>query len=195
MTGAERGLERAERLSDADLLARARSDVEAFALFYRRHADWVLRFAARRTRSAEHSADLAAEVFAAAFLSAERFRSARPTGEANQWLFGILLHKLAGFERRGAVERRARERLRLQTPTMSQLDFDRYVSQDGDDRGILGALERLPRDQRDAVRARVIEELPYEQVAARLQISSASARKRVSRGLATLRTELGKEAS
>jgi DNA-directed RNA polymerase specialized sigma24 family protein len=106
-------MDRLDSLTDAELVARTASDMEAFAAFYRRHVGWVLRVAARRTGSREHAGDLTAEVFAAAMLSAGRFRSERVDGQANNWLFGILLHKLSGFERRGAVERRARERLQM----------------------------------------------------------------------------------
>jgi DNA-directed RNA polymerase specialized sigma24 family protein len=47
-------MERVEGLTDAELLAWAPSDMEAFAAFYRRHIGWVLRVAARRTGSREH---------------------------------------------------------------------------------------------------------------------------------------------
>jgi RNA polymerase sigma factor (sigma-70 family) len=121
-------------------------------------------------------------------LSARRFRPQSADGEANSWLFGILTHKLAGFERRGAVERRGRQALRLTTPPLSEEEFD-------DARGPLAmtALQALPADQRDAVRARVIDERPYAEVAAALKISEANARQRVSRGLAAIRTAFQKE--
>jgi RNA polymerase sigma-70 factor (ECF subfamily) len=48
-------------------------------------------------------------------------------------------------------------------------------------------LEGLPEDQREAVRARVIDETDYAELALRLEISPTAARKRVSRGLAALR--------
>ena len=54
-------------------------------------------------------------------------------------------------------------------------------------------LEQLPGDQRAAVRARVLEERSYEDVASHLGVSEATARKRVSRGLATLRSRMAKE--
>lgn len=182
-----------EVLTDAELLAMTARDVEAFAVFYRRHAGWVLGVAARRTRDREQAGDLTAEVFSAALLAAARFRGERPGGEANNWLYGILLHKLAGFERRGAVERRARDRLRLQAPVLSQDEFDRFTEGDDSASRIAAALERLPVDQRDAVRARIVDEQPYPEIAAALQISEANARKRVSRGLGMLRAELEKE--
>lgn len=52
-------------------------------------------------------------------------------------------------------------------------------------------LEQLPVDQRDAIRLRVINELPYETVAERLQCTPECARMRVMRGLRTLKAEMG----
>jgi RNA polymerase sigma-70 factor (ECF subfamily) len=51
-------------------------------------------------------------------------------------------------------------------------------------------LASLPADQRQAVRARVLEDRSYEEIAAALATSPLVVRKRVSRGLARLRTEL-----
>jgi RNA polymerase sigma-70 factor (ECF subfamily) len=182
-----------ERLTDAELLARAGEEAEAFAVFYRRHAEWVLRVAARRTRDPEHAGDLTAEVFAAAMLAARRFRPERPSGTANGWLFGILLHKLAGFERRGAVERRARRKLGLQAPILGPDEFEAALG--GDEPNVVALVDALPEPQRDAVRARIIDERSYGEVAAALHISEASARKRVSRGLAALRATLERQTS
>jgi RNA polymerase sigma-70 factor (ECF subfamily) len=58
----------------------------------------------------------------------------------------------------------------------------------------LDLLATLPADQAAAVRARVFEELPYEDIGARLKCSPLVARKRVSRGLATLRSLVVEEA-
>lgn len=183
-----------ETLTDAELLARSHREVDAFAVFYRRHAEWVLRVAARRTGSPEHAGDLAAEVFAAAMLAAHRFRPERPSGEANTWLFGILLHKLAGFERRGAVERRARRRLGMQAPVLDRDEFETVLdAPSGREPSVVALLDGLPAPQREAVRARVIDERSYAEVAAALDISEASARKRVSRGLAALRAALERQ--
>ena len=52
-------------------------------------------------------------------------------------------------------------------------------------------VERLPPDQRDAVRAHVIDERGYEELALELHTSEAVVRKRVSRGLAALRERIG----
>lgn len=54
-------------------------------------------------------------------------------------------------------------------------------------------LAALPPDQHAAVRARVLEERGYDEIAAELECSTAVVRQRVSRGLSTLRTHLTEE--
>ena len=51
-------------------------------------------------------------------------------------------------------------------------------------------LARLPADQREAVRSRVLDERPYEEIARTLQTSPLVIRQRVSRGLRSLRRSL-----
>jgi RNA polymerase sigma-70 factor (ECF subfamily) len=54
-------------------------------------------------------------------------------------------------------------------------------------RAVLGhELRRLSRDQREALRLRVVEERPYPEVAVALGVSEQTARARVSRGLRAL---------
>jgi RNA polymerase sigma-70 factor (ECF subfamily) len=52
------------------------------------------------------------------------------------------------------------------------------------------ALEELSDEQRVAVEGRVLEEAEYEELARRLECSESVVRKRVSRGLAELRTRM-----
>jgi DNA-directed RNA polymerase specialized sigma24 family protein len=61
------------------------------------------------------------------------------------------------------------------------------VTTDGD---VVELLQRLPADQRAAIEARVLDEQEYELIAAATQTSEAAIRKRVSRGLASLRRKL-----
>jgi RNA polymerase sigma-70 factor (ECF subfamily) len=51
-------------------------------------------------------------------------------------------------------------------------------------------LAQLPTDQRAAVRARVLEERSYREIASELDCSEAVVRQRVSRGLSLLRGEM-----
>lgn len=95
--------------NESDAVLITARDADAFATFYRRHAQGVLTFHARRTPSAELAADLTAETFAAALAGAERFDPER--GEPVQWLYGIARHLLARALERGAADLRARKRL------------------------------------------------------------------------------------
>jgi RNA polymerase sigma-70 factor (ECF subfamily) len=55
---------------------------------------------------------------------------------------------------------------------------------------IAQSLESLPADQRDAIRLRVLDELPYDDIARRLDCTSSVVRMRVMRGLRTLNADL-----
>jgi RNA polymerase sigma factor (sigma-70 family) len=175
---------------DDDLLTRfAGGDPEAFVTFYRRHLATVVGYLHRRTGDAELTADLAAEVFAAALVAAERYRPGdRP---ALAWLYGIAAHKLADSLRRGRVEASARRRLALEPLALEDADIE-YVTRLAD----VGAgdaeraLRALPSAQRDAILAHVVDERPYAEIAGDLRCSEMLVRQRVSRGLRTLRGRL-----
>ncbi len=180
------------RPSDDDLLARAAGgDGEAFAALYRRYLPGVLAFMARRTRDAEASADLTAEVFAAALLAAPRYEPR--DGSAAGWIFGIARNKLLESRRRGHVQNEARLRLRLEPAELDDAALER-VEALLSPAGARAALRRLPPEQREAVTARVVGEEDYAVIAARLRCSESVVRQRVSRGLAALREELGGQA-
>ena len=61
----------------------------------------------------------------------------------------------------------------------------------GEDPGVARWLETLDHDQREAVRAHVVDERSYEEIAEREHVSQAVVRKRVSRGLAVVRERMG----
>jgi RNA polymerase sigma factor (sigma-70 family) len=172
--------------SDEDLLTGG--DPASFELFYTRHVDGVLAFFARRTRDAELAADLTAETFAAALVGRRRFRP--QAGVASAWLFGIAMKKLADAQRRGYAERRACRRLGMERLELSDEDIAR-IDALGQDSRASALLELLAVDQRRAIRAHVVEERSYAEIAAEEQVSEAVVRKRVSRGLAAVRARMG----
>jgi RNA polymerase sigma factor (sigma-70 family) len=172
---------------DDELLAAARREPEAFAAFYRRHVDAVLRYLVYRTRNAEEAAELTAEVFAAALESSRRFK--RQEAPARAWLFGIAGHKLADSRRRRRIAADARRRLGVEPLALDDVDLER-VEELADlelvGRGMERLVDDLPPAQREAVLERVVEEGSYAEVARKLGISEPAARQRVSRGLARL---------
>lgn len=172
---------------DEVLLAAARREPAAFGAFYARHEDAVLLFFLRRTGSPELAADLAAETFAAALVTSDRFRPGPAPAVA--WLFGIARNTLAMSARRGRVERRARRRLGLPPLVLDDEALERVAAVEHDGR-VLERLAELPADQRWAVEARVLEEREYAEIARELRCSEAVVRQRVSRGLRSLRAQL-----
>ena len=160
---------------------------DAFIELYRRHANDVLVYFVRRTFDPDAARDLTAETFAAAFEHRGRFRG---FGEeaAGAWLFGIARHQLSRYLRRGAAERRAVSRLGVQVPEMSAEEATRLL--EDAQAGAVTALDELGADQKRAVWLRVVEDLSYAEVAARLGVSEPTARARVSRGLRALATVL-----
>lgn len=177
---------------DATLLAEsAKGDREAFGLLYRRHLPAVVAFLLRESRDRELAADLAAEVFAAALLAAGRYRPEHDS--ALPWLCGIARHKLRESRRRGRAESRARRRLGIPSESLHDEDLARVEELAGQGTAALDLLEQLPVEQRDALKARVIEGRDYVEIAGELGASQAAVRQRVSRALLWLRDRIDGE--
>jgi RNA polymerase sigma factor (sigma-70 family) len=179
----------ADSRTDEELLAAVADEPEAFAAFYRRHVAPLLAYFMRRTREAELAADLTAETFAAALDGLHRFDPRR--GPAVAWLYGIARRQLAHALRRGAVEDRARRRLRMAPLDLTDEALERVEALAAlDSTALHAALTALPDEQRAAVRARVLDERDYTEIALAARTSESVIRKRVSRGLAGLRSRL-----
>jgi RNA polymerase sigma-70 factor (ECF subfamily) len=160
-------------------------DVDAL---YARHRDALLVFLVRRTADTEVALDLWAETFAQAVASRRRYRGTTEA-EAAGWLYTIAKRQLALYYRRGKAEQRAMHKLGLERPPATPELLEEIESRAGleDVRRELGeALAQLSDNVRDAVQLRIVDELPYADVARSLQISEQAARARVSRGLAAL---------
>jgi RNA polymerase sigma-70 factor (ECF subfamily) len=176
-----------EELDDAELLLISVRRPDAFALFYRRHAEALLTFFVRRTFDPETAADLTAETFAEGFASRKRFRDRGVEGSA--WLYGIARHQLSRYRRRGSVDDRARLRLGMPMRSVSAEDYERIEELlDFEElRSRVGhAFEELSNEQRRAITLRVHEGRNYADVARIMGCTEQAARARVSRGLRRL---------
>ena len=183
---------RADPRSDDELLRRTPEEPEAFGVFYRRHVDAVLAFFRVRTGDPELAADLMAETFAAAMLAAPRFKPRREPAVA--WLFTIARRKLIDSWRRGRVEDAARRKLGMEPMELDDgglARIDSMVDQELDPNPLTELMHRLPPDQREALRLRVLDERDYEDIARELQCSEAVVRQRVSRATRSLRSMRG----
>jgi len=172
---------------DTRSLVAAQTDPEAFGAFYGRNSSRVIGFFYRRTLCPHTSAELAAETFAQALGSVRRFDPVAGSGRA--WLFGIAGNLYRQWLRKGVVRDRARRRLGIATPALTEDDLD-HIDSLVDIRELQTALRRALEDLspavRDAVLMRVALDLPYEQVAKSLDCSVGAARVRVARGLQAL---------
>jgi RNA polymerase sigma factor (sigma-70 family) len=176
-----------EERSDTELLIASRTSPAAFTEVYRRHAEDLLRYFAKRTLDPEAAAELTAETFAEAFASRLRYEDMGVSGVA--WLYGIARHQLSRFYRAGSVSAAARRKLGMPERELAPDDYERIedlVDLAPIRHALVEAMAGLPSAQREALQLRVIDGLGYDEVSARLSCTPDNARQRVSRGLRTL---------
>jgi len=169
--------------TDAELIHAAESEAAAFSELYRRHVSTVHAWFRRRLTWA--APDLTAETFAQAWLSRASFRD-EADGSALPWLLGIARNIARESARRNEVETRARRRLGLSTELASEDGYAAVEERLSPRAALEEALETLPEHEREAIELRVVDELSYPDVAARLGVRPAAARLRVSRALRRL---------
>jgi RNA polymerase sigma-70 factor (ECF subfamily) len=176
-------------IPDVELLHDTTDAPESFAAFYRRHVTAVIRYVASRGLSAEEAADVVADTFLGALQGRYRYRPERE--HARLWLLAIATRRIADLRRRQGSEARRRERLGGEAVVLTQLDRDSYAELFADeDRRALDALADLPALQQHAVRARILGEHDYAEIAEALGLSEPATRQHVSRGLSALRRKL-----
>jgi RNA polymerase sigma-70 factor (ECF subfamily) len=181
------------RPDEADLLRLiAAGDDAAFAVFYREHLDAVVAFFQRRVSDRELAFDLTAETFAAVVVSAGAYGGDAPPVA---WLFGIARNKLRESLRRDRVADAARRRLGMEPIALDDEALQRVEERAGSgESALMRALDDLGEATRAALLARLVEELQYGEIAARLRCSEQVVRQRVHRGLKQLRANLREEA-
>jgi len=181
-----------ERRSDEDLLAAiARRDPDACSVFYRRHLQRAVAYVMGQTHDPEVTADIVGEVFAAVIAGAGRYRPERDS--AAPWVMGIARNVLSASRRRGRVEDRMRRRLGVEPVELDEADVrDTEAMASVAGGGVVELVAALPYGEREAVKARIVDERGYSEIAAELRCSELVVRKRVSRGLGRLRKQLEK---
>ncbi len=174
------------RPTDAELVARSLADPDAFAGIYERYATTIYRYVTRRVGPSDAEA-LMAETFRIAFEQRATFDTARTV--ARPWLYGIATNLVARHHRSEARRRRA----------VARLDVADATTVDGSERvvdavvasrllpAVVGAINRLPRAERDALLLHVWERLPYSEVAAALGIPVGTVRSRINRARTKVR--------
>lgn len=175
---------------DASLLAAREHSSEAFRVFYERHVDALIRYFGRRGLDPHDGWDLVQETFIAALEGREGYRAGEAPARA--WLFGIAHNKFADRADRWGRDEMVITKMKNERSGLTEADVATYTRITADDPA-LRALEELPEDQRAALRAKVIEDQDYAEIAAAQGISESNARQRVSRGLRLLRALVGED--
>ncbi|MCL2769648.1 MAG: sigma-70 family RNA polymerase sigma factor [Solirubrobacterales bacterium] len=166
-----------------------------FTRLYRRHAQGLLVFFQRRVHEPELAADLLAETFELAIRGGPDFRGSSPS-ELSGWLWSIARNVLAEQARRTEGERARAARMGRTPVTLTDREIERIEELAGLAElreAVAQRLAELPAEQREAVRLRVLDDVPYVQIAGRMNTTVEVARARVSRGLRALNVALKDE--
>lgn len=162
---------------------------------YERYARSLLSFFQRRVNDPELAVDLMSDTFMLALERREQFRGLTDK-QLSGWLWMIGQSVLREHERRGeALDRNAR-RLGRERRELTDREIERIEDLAATENlraAVARSLERLPSDQRDAVRLRVVEGLSYAEIAKRLGITASGTRTRVTRAMREMRKMLEPE--
>jgi RNA polymerase sigma factor (sigma-70 family) len=164
-----------------------------FAALFAAEAPRLRAWLERQAGDRQVANDLCAETFARAWQERRRFDPARPDASVQGWLFAIARTELSRYRRRERVGTRARRRLGM--AESAPADETQAVVDRLEAARLAGTLDRamaaaLTERERAAVRLRVVDELDYPALAARLNCTEPAARQQVSRGLRALRAHL-----
>lgn len=152
-------------------------DSNAFNELFNRHSGKVYGFLLKKTRKAEVAADLSQEAFVKLHKSKHLYNSSLPV---LPWIFSVTNSVFLDFVKKrseavtedGAIERLA-DSLNPIEPVPVEIEL---------------YLDRLPDQQREAVRMRYIDEKSFEAISAALETSPDNVRKIVSRGIKNLKS-------
>jgi RNA polymerase sigma-70 factor (ECF subfamily) len=174
------GMATTSPLGDAELVARAQADPEAFAAIYRLHYSTIGRYLYRRVGDRTAAEDLVAETFLIALREIRRFQWRGVP--VLHWLFRIATH---------AANRWARRRRFLDLAHIPE-----GIAGEAPDRMFLHkALRRLPSRFQEVLALHYLAELPVVDVARLLGVPPGTVKSRLSRARDALRRRLDQEQS
>ncbi|HET6506126.1 MAG TPA: sigma-70 family RNA polymerase sigma factor [Baekduia sp.] len=159
-----------------------------FLRLYRRMAGVLLVFFQRRLHDAELATDLTADTFTMALERRDQYRGASDE-ELSGWVWAIARSLLRDHERREETGRRTARRLGRERRALTDREIERIEELAGIRElreAVAAGMADLPEDLRVAVALRVLDDLSYTEIAARLGITASGARTRVSRALRIL---------
>ena len=176
-------------MSDADdraLVEAAQRDRSKFADLYDRHFETVYAFALGRTRHRDEAEELTSEVFHKAFAGLQHFEWRGAPFSA--WLIRIAANAIADRAARASRERgQPAAAEAASADTLADAEIER-----AEERARLFRLvDALPRDQRDVIVERFVDERSIRDVAARLGKTEGAVKQLQLRALRQLRAWMG----
>ena len=172
---------------EAELVARAKADREAFAPLYQRYLDPVYRYCYGCLGSKEAAEDATSLVFARALAALPTCRD----GSFRSWLFAIAHNVVVDARRRGRPLASLEEADGIADPGPGGSPEGEVLAAEGD-RALRALLDRLPEDQRQVVELRLAG-LTGPEIAGALGRSHAAVRIAQFRAYSRLRAMLGAE--
>jgi len=172
-------------------VAEIATDPDALEAFYLEHVSAVRAFLVRRVADPHLVADLTADIFVAAIDHAHRYRAEH--GKPVAWLMGIARNKVADSRRRTARRLRAESRVigrrLLDEDAISRIE--ERIEVERFSRILYAALDGIPKKDRHLVEMVGVDGLSIVEAAAELGVKPGTARVRLHRIRALLRTALG----
>ena len=178
-----------EPRTDAEVIASSLASPASFGELFDRHATTLFRYFVRRV-GPDDADTLLGELFRIAFERRQTFDTDR--AEARPWLYGIASNLLARHRQREA--RRLDATARLVNTSIGMVDQFSEIDARLDATGLWGevavAIAALPQGERDTLLLYAWEGMPYEQIAAALDVPVGTVHSRLHRALADLRRAL-----
>ena len=168
---------------------------EDLTRLYERYARALLAFFQRRVSDPELAVDLMSDTFMLVLERREQFRGMTDK-QLSGWLWSIAQSVLREHERRGEAARRGARKLGRERRALSDREIERIeelASSQQLREAVSRSLDRLPEEQREAVRMRVVEGLSYAEIARKLGLTASGTRTRVTRAMRDLRGMLEHE--
>ena len=176
--------------TDAEVIASSVDSPAAFGELFDRHATTLFRYFVRRV-GPDEADSLLGELFRIAFERRETFDTGR--AEARPWLYGIASNLLARHRHGEARRLDATARLVNTSVTASDLlsDIDARIDASRLWADVAAAIAALPQGERDTLLLFAWEGMPYDQIAAALDVPVGTVRSRLNRARGRLRELVG----
>jgi RNA polymerase sigma factor (sigma-70 family) len=175
-----------ESRTDAEVIACSVESPGDFGELFDRHATTLFRYFVRRVGPADADA-LLGDLFRIAFEKRTTYDTER--AEARPWLYGIASNLLARHRQREAVRLDATARLvnTSMTPSDPFVDVDARLDASRLWADVADAIATLPQAERDTLLLYAWEGMPYDEIAAALEVPVGTVRSRLNRARGRLR--------